>query len=189
MEKISKIILSFLLLTALTVPAFASISNYNPQNSKDVKSLWNNTFSNQAYGRKGDKGKDIIKPALPQYRHGVKAVKKYDPYTKVLSGSTYSADKGSKTIKATGNFNFTDNPKKYLYFNANAAKPKVAYTGYRIWDDVSHSYVRLYITAEVTGFSDSANQSSSWNNNGKPKVEYIIFRENQQESVQCKRKH
>ena len=167
MKKILTIIASLAILITLSVPVFASISNFNPQQNKNVKALWNGAF-NDANGKKGEysSSQNVIKPALSQYRHGVKSITKNSGHTKVLSGSTYSASKGKSLITKTGDFKFTKDASDYVYFNANGTKPKVAYTGYHIWDNLARSYVRLYIVAEVTGFSGSANQSTSWKNAG-----------------------
>lgn len=155
--------LAVFLLLAGTAMA-AGIDTFFPGKSKSLSELYKGIFSGSANGRKNDKTDTEIIPYHPEYRYAIKQTSK-GGYAKVLKGKRYSESTAKKFMKI---FNQNADASNYYWFRSKDALPKVAYSGYHVFDERLGRYVDLYMTAEVTKAGKSYNQHPKWKSEGKP---------------------
>ena len=161
-----------ILITALAVilvagqTAFADIGSFNPQKSSRVTHLYNPAFDRAGGEKNAVAGSKII-PYDPTYRHGIKVIKKGAGFTKTLKGKKLSNSVVKKIGKAVPG---ATDVGRLVWYDTTKGLPKIAYTGFHVWDEENQTYQRLYIEVEVTAVSKSHNQPASWSEVGKPRA-------------------
>ena len=167
-KRIIMLIAAVAVILALGQSAAAGLATFVPQNSSKVKPLYNGSYQDAGGRKQSKRSGSCVIPALAEYRHGIKPIKKGSGHTIVKRGTRLASSAVNRINKAVPSAKAATD--RLIWFDTKKGMPKLAYTGFRIWDEDLGTYVRLYIEVAVIGVSTSHNQPDCWQEAGKPRA-------------------